>query len=142
MVIEHSLRIRANASSNPVATTPARAARPELVASADNVAVAMLDDQAKPIDIPEGTALSQVSTVVVSNSSTVSTTSDQSTPPTASTPLSNEPIPQKSGKNSLVGRVNNLVTTDLENISSATTRIFWICGYSESDHTPFFNDSL
>lgn len=121
VVVEHSLRIRVKAEGQPDPAPVASAAPiPPLPVEASSITLAGSETDVVAADIV--TAHSQATTVVEND--TTFAKGDTASLPT-STPAESEK-PKSGGKNNLIGRVNNLVTSDLANISNGARDILRI----------------
>lgn len=123
LVIEHSLRIRVTAETQPDQTpSPPPSASESSIMNAVAITSAAIEREMATQN--ESAADSTMSTTTESD---ISPSKGACAPPDG-TKSSHSAEPEKSKeKHNLVGRVNNLVTSDLANISSGARDIFRIC---------------
>ncbi|KAF9553875.1 multidrug resistance-associated ABC transporter [Agrocybe pediades] len=124
LVFEHSLRIRLKAETSKVEATPAATPADSAAVTPDN-ASAVTDAASEHSENTEHAAApSQGSTVVSREPSSASTlTPSKSSSPAKGKADSKTSAPAKSEEpasdTNLVGKINNLVTTDLNNVTNA-----------------------
>ena len=122
LVFDHALRIRIKAET---AESPSASRATSVATTPDNASIAEASEDATAHGSPSGSTASEEETVRASTFSTASTAAPKKGKEPAKKVEEQKPaVSPSAGSGNLVGKLNNLVTTDLNNLVEGRDFLF------------------